>query len=55
MLSFLRPGVRQEKVEWLMDRYTEAKAMYPKAKFHFVGHSHGTYLAKQSFAGLSGG
>jgi pimeloyl-ACP methyl ester carboxylesterase len=44
MLSFLRPGARQEKVEWLMDRYTEAKAMYPEARFHYVGHSHGTYL-----------
>ncbi len=44
MLSFLQPGTRQEKVEWLMDRYTEAKATYPKAKFHFIGHSHGTYL-----------
>jgi pimeloyl-ACP methyl ester carboxylesterase len=46
MLSFLRPGARQEKVEWLMDRYTEARAVYPnsKVKFHFVGHSHGTYL-----------
>jgi pimeloyl-ACP methyl ester carboxylesterase len=44
MLSFLRPGARQEKVEWLMDRYTEAKAMYPEAAFHYVGHSHGTYL-----------
>ncbi len=44
MLSFLHPGARQEKVEWLMDRYTEAKATYPNAKFHFFGHSHGTYL-----------
>lgn len=44
MLSFLKPGARQEKVEWLMDRYTEARATYPTAKFHFVGHSNGTYL-----------
>jgi pimeloyl-ACP methyl ester carboxylesterase len=44
MLSFLHPGARQEKVEWLMDRYTEAKAMYPQARFHYIGHSHGTYL-----------
>lgn len=44
MLSFLRPGARQEKVEWLMDQYTRAKARYPKAAFSFVGHSNGTYL-----------
>ena len=44
LLSFLRPGARQEKVEWLMDRYTEAKARYPNASFSYVGHSHGTYL-----------
>ncbi|OUM02244.1 hypothetical protein A8M77_12540 [Variovorax sp. JS1663] len=44
MFSFLRPGARQEKVEWLMDRYTEAKAQYPAAAFSYVGHSHGTYL-----------
>ena len=45
MLSFLRPGARQEKVAWLMDRYTEARAKYPGAKrFHYVGHSNGTYL-----------
>ncbi|VVM84132.1 hypothetical protein PS647_02476 [Pseudomonas fluorescens] len=45
MLSFLTPGARQEKVEWLMDRYTEARAKYPNAeRFHYIGHSHGTYL-----------
>ena len=45
MLSFLLPGARQEKVEWFMDKYTEAKATYPpNARYHFIGHSHGTYL-----------
>ncbi|WP_163130463.1 alpha/beta hydrolase [Agarivorans sp. Alg241-V36] len=44
MLSFLMPGARQEKVQWFMDKYTEAKAKYPDANFHFIGHSHGTYL-----------
>ena len=27
-----------------MDRYTAAKARYPRARFHYVGHSNGTYL-----------
>ena len=45
MLSFLRPGAREAKVAWLMERYAEAKARYPNARnFHYVGHSHGTYL-----------
>jgi len=49
MLSFLRPGARQEKVEWLMDQYTEARARYPNARtFTFVGHSNGTYLAAEA-------
>ncbi len=45
ILSFLRPRARGQKVEWLMDRYTEALATYPNAKtFSYVGHSNGTYL-----------
>lgn len=44
MLPFILPGTRRSKVEWLMDQYTENKALYPKAVFHYVGHSNGTYL-----------
>lgn len=44
MLSFFWPAKRDEKVEWLMDQYAEAKGLYPKAKVSFVGHSNGTYL-----------
>ncbi len=44
MLPFLLPGARRDKVEWLMDRYTTAKAQYPNARFSYVGHSNGTYL-----------
>jgi hypothetical protein len=44
MLPFLASFRRREKVQWLMDQYAEAVALYPKAdKFHFVGHSNGTY------------
>lgn len=48
ILSFLQPWSRQEKVEWLMDRYTAAKACYPLARFSYIGHSHGTYLLGQA-------
>lgn len=44
MLPFLFPWYRRQKVEWLMDQYTEALARYPNAKFSYVGHSNGTYL-----------
>jgi len=44
MLPFLLPTKRREKVEWMMDQYAEALALYPNAKFSFVGHSNGTYL-----------
>jgi len=53
MLSFLTPGKRQEKVEWLMDRYTEARAKYPEANFHFIGHSNGTYLLAKALKDYS--
>jgi hypothetical protein len=44
MIPFLMRRIRAHKVAWLMDRYTEARARYPKARFHYVGHSNGTYL-----------
>jgi alpha-beta hydrolase superfamily lysophospholipase len=44
MLPFLLSFARRQKVEWLMDQYTENKAIYPNARFSFVGHSNGTYL-----------
>jgi pimeloyl-ACP methyl ester carboxylesterase len=31
-----------------MDQYAEARARYPRADFHYVGHSNGTYLAAQA-------
>lgn len=44
MLPFVFPWYRRQKVEWLMDQYTEALAKYPNATFSYVGHSNGTYL-----------
>lgn len=41
---FLFPQTRRKKVNWFMERYIKARALYPKAAFHFVGHSHGTYV-----------
>ena len=44
MGPFLLPWVRRAKVEWLLDQYVTAKALYPDAAFAYVGHSNGTYL-----------
>lgn len=48
MLPFFIGSVRQRKVEWLMDQYVEVRARYPRANFHYVGHSNGTYLAAKA-------
>jgi len=48
MLPFLWLGVRRSRAAWLMDRYVEMRALYPKACFHYVGHSNGTYLAARA-------
>lgn len=44
ILPFVLWWVRREKVEWLMDQYVGAVAAFPEARFHYVGHSNGTYL-----------
>lgn len=44
MGPFLLPWNRRKKVDWMLERYIEARSKYPDADFHFVGHSHGTYL-----------
>lgn len=48
MLPFVLPWVRRDKVRWLMDRYADCRAFYPNAKFSYVGHSNGTYLAARA-------
>jgi pimeloyl-ACP methyl ester carboxylesterase len=45
MFPFLSRWKRRQKVEWLMNKYTESLLRYPNAeKFHYIGHSNGTYL-----------
>ena len=44
MGPFLLPWMRRAKVEWLLDQYVTAQALYPGAVFDYVGHSNGTYL-----------
>jgi alpha-beta hydrolase superfamily lysophospholipase len=48
MAPFILPWIRRQKVAWLMEQYVEARARYPKARFHYVGHSNGTYLVARA-------
>jgi pimeloyl-ACP methyl ester carboxylesterase len=48
MGPFVLPWVRREKVRWLMDQYAGSRARYPLARFHYVGHSNGTYLVARA-------
>jgi pimeloyl-ACP methyl ester carboxylesterase len=49
-LHFLMPSRMEANVRWFVDQYTELRALYPQAEFHFVGHSNGTYMLAQSLA-----
>lgn len=42
--GFLFTMFRRAKIRWFMDKYSEAYARHPRARFHFIGHSNGTYL-----------
>jgi predicted esterase len=44
IFPFVAPWVRHWKTGWLMDHYVLMRALYPAAKFSYVGHSNGTYL-----------
>ena len=44
MGPFLVGSEREKHVKWFMDQLIEIKARHPNARFHFVGHSNGTYL-----------
>lgn len=44
IFPFVAPWVRHWKTGWLMDHYVLMRALYPEAKFSYVGHSNGTYL-----------
>lgn len=54
MLPFLFRRKRREKVEWLMDQYVQDVAKYPNARFHFIGHSNGTYCLARALELYSG-
>jgi pimeloyl-ACP methyl ester carboxylesterase len=53
-LDFLVPILRKRKIRWFKDTYSYYLARSPRAEFHFLGHSNGTYLLGQSLLRLTG-
>jgi hypothetical protein len=51
-LRFALPALRRGPLLEFQDAYSQALARSPKADFHFVGHSNGTYLLGQSLQTL---
>lgn len=54
MGAFLLRAERSKRVGWFLDQYVTACATYPEGtRFHFVGHSHGTYLLAAAIDGCA--
>ncbi|WP_433040713.1 lipase family alpha/beta hydrolase [Dactylosporangium sp. CS-033363] len=52
--KFIFPAMRRRFIGWLEDVYAERLALNPKATFHFIGHSNGTYLLGHGLATIPG-
>lgn len=46
--KFFFPVTRRKFLGWMQDTYAERLAANPRATFHFIGHSNGTYLLGHS-------
>ncbi|HSM81200.1 MAG TPA: hypothetical protein VLS96_05920 [Nodosilinea sp.] len=46
--NFFFPWLRRQNIRWLQDKYSYRLALNPEAKFHFIGHSNGTYSLGES-------
>lgn len=47
-LNFFFPWLRRQNIRWFQDQYSYRFALNPKAEFHFIGHSNGTYILGES-------
>lgn len=43
-LNFAVPFLRRRQIRWMQDEYSYRFAKHVNARFHFIGHSNGTYL-----------
>lgn len=46
--NFFFPWLRRQNIRWFQDQYSYRFALNPKAEFHFIGHSNGTYVLGES-------
>jgi len=46
--NFFFPWLRRQNIRWFQDQYSYRFALNPKAEFHFIGHSNGTYILGES-------
>ena len=53
-IGLAMPGGRKRNIDWFQDQYSYYLARYPKATFHFIGHSNGTYLLGESLKQVAG-
>jgi pimeloyl-ACP methyl ester carboxylesterase len=44
--QFAVPLLRRLNIRWFQDEYGDALVRHPKARFHFIGHSNGTYTSR---------
>lgn len=49
---FALPSVRRKNIGWFQDQYSQLLAEDPRTRFHFVGHSNGTYILGESLRNL---
>lgn len=47
-VEFIIPYLRHNQVRWFQNLYSDLRGQYPKAIFHFIGHSNGTYMLGHS-------
>jgi hypothetical protein len=48
MWDFINPWGREDATYWFLERYAEAKRLWPGAPVSFVGHSNGTFIAARA-------
>lgn len=53
-LEFAFPFLHRRPIRMFQNKYSNYFAINPKAQFHFVGHSNGTYILGRSLLALTG-
>lgn len=54
LLDFAIPWIREKKLRFFHDQYSEQLARHPLSRFCFIGHSNGTYLLGHALKRIPG-